>query len=157
MVFFYVDQRFTEVELVEIKEGIHEWDYVLNGNIEFRYGGRHNMEDWVLSEMNFGRGVLINKVSEDCPYIPMINGRVLAFAISRTISVIEGRVSFLEMRGVILHEIGHVLGLGHFGDSVMKSSYDWHMHYCISRDVILEIHKLWGFDMKSLNYCLRIR
>lgn len=154
---FYVDNQFTEEELIEIKEGIKEWDYVLNGNIEFRYGGRHNMEDWVLSEMTLGKAVLVNKVGPDCTFIPVTKGQVLAFASLRNIYVISGRVSVSSLRGVMLHEIGHVLGLGHFGDGLMKPEYDFNMHYCVPRDVTSEVAHIWGFRTESMNYCLRVK
>lgn len=151
---FYIDNRFSDLELAEIQESIKEWDYVLNGNLTLRYGGRHDMEEYIL---NKNEAVLINKVTSDCTFIPMVKNQVLAFVLGRAIFVIEGRVSFLYLRGVLLHEIGHILGMGHFGETLMRPEYDYTLHYCISKEVVLHISKLWGFEEKSMNYCMRVR
>jgi hypothetical protein len=158
----WIDWRFTTGEKESIKEGIAEWDNGLNGWMKLRViDEEFNGEDWKIKKMyTYGGWAVVKVTVEDLPilykwdgestlgYVDEIGGNI--------ISLVEARLSEDMIKYVIMHEAGHLLGLGHDGKHLMGAYYSRNNFRCIDEGTMERVGKIWNIRKGLLNFCERI-
>lgn len=161
----WLDVGFSDLEVVQIERGIEQWNHVLNGNLRIVVLGRHNLEmelvDRVLVSSSHER--LVMKVPETSPIIPFMDesgALTITIAWCDRISghlmyFVSGRVGLGDMEPVFLHEMGHMLGLGHMEGKLMYPNYKKSHYLCIDKLAAEGVARVHGWSPLSMNYCLR--
>jgi hypothetical protein len=108
----YIDKDFNGWDDDIIRESIEEWNVALGGRIVYRIiSYKFDME---IEELRSGmRGLIILKIDSGNSMID--NGKTLAFANAiggHWIYIIRDRIGN-GLHGIMLHEIGHILGSMH--------------------------------------------
>ena len=115
----YVERRFSNEEFAIISSAAEEWNQKTNHIIQFDVVRLPTNE-----KIDIINGIFIIKYNEDNPYIIPIDGlndsSTLGFYTTENsineIGLIPDRFSFRTYKPVILHELGHSLGLQHNED-----------------------------------------
>lgn len=112
----YLDRNFTETETETITQAANEWSEATSNMVEFDVVKLPTPE-----EINLIDGLFIIKVNADYPEVIILDGfnshSTLAYYNSQGtlpyIGMINDRISPSDYHAVILHELGHSLGLHH--------------------------------------------
>ena len=59
-----------------------------------------------------------------------------------------------DIRVVVLHEIGHLMGVRHIGKGIMNKELG---EYCIGEAEVKEVSNWTGWEWEKMNYCIRRR
>ena len=68
--------------------------------------------------------------------------------------VVRDRVSNGMIGGVVMHEIGHLLGAGHLRRGLMMPGYDKDWMQCVDYSTVKAVGKYHGIGINQLNYCV---
>lgn len=159
----YVDERFTDPDRAEIHAALDEWNHVLNGyRVYFVDADDFAMQPSVLYRvLNTEQGLLIlHTHPADVDGDPSFEG-VLAWVPglgAPIVHVIADRVGTRSMRAIVMHEIGHTLGLEHVlvKGTLMFPSYPFGLD-CIDKVTVqaLASTRASRWDWHHMNYCER--
>jgi predicted Zn-dependent protease len=157
----YVDRGFTEQEKIEVVNAIMQWNYVLNNYIQLRIESFDaTFDEDSVAGIQEKRGYMFRKISEsEACALKECSDETLAFvngigSRGDTVYVIGGREREEKLRGVVMHEIGHLMGVRHIEGTLMDENYDPITFQCVDR-----ITERWaayrqGLDPNKLNYCI---
>jgi predicted Zn-dependent protease len=112
----YIDPEFNEYEKIMIKEAALEWELKTNHIVKY-----HVIVMDYETKIDYKNGIIINKVSEfniDVISCDRGHGNYTLGYYSKEktmpyIGLIYDRITAKELKPVILHELGHSLGLAH--------------------------------------------
>jgi hypothetical protein len=136
-----------------IVSALAEWNYVLNGYVTYEIKDAHwrydsDFEDHITATH---QGLIFKKVAIDedgtLAEVNEINGNV--------VSVYEERSQFWSMRTIMLHEIGHTLGLRHLPIAgTIMYPYIQLQSPCVDQIAVRELasEKIY-LKLEHLNYC----
>lgn len=155
----YIDNDFGNGDLLEIDNAIKQWNYALNGYIDLEVvTTKFMMESDIIKSVQRGEGWLILKISSDSPLIhEKSNEQTLAFCNAiggYALFVIRDRIGNEDMTGVMLHEIGHLLGARHTSYGLMYSIYSPDLYQCIDLPAITGVSLYQGIPEGRMNFCL---
>lgn len=152
----WVDKSFGEVDRLAIDDSINTWNYVLNGSRKFRVvSWKFNMDISDIDEAQATGGLLILKISKldprvwpgDLAWVDQIGGR-------KMFVVRESMPKESDLKLVMLHELGHVLGARHKdGDNLMNPTFDSHKYQCVDAQTVEQVAKAQWIPFEQLNYC----
>lgn len=123
-----VDRNFGEADLVSIDRAINQWNYVLNGNIRLEVGGG----GWDFLKIKDGH----------------FDYDIVSWSGDGVAYIIRERISNEEMTGVVVYEIGHLLGVKGYEE------LDWEEHRCLDYKIMKEVSIAQGIPMENLSYCV---
>jgi hypothetical protein len=155
----YVDRDFDERERGHIVSAMRQWNYVLNGFVQFR--ARMLPDDpnlamlaqirrsggWVLARVDSRHGVA--QQGEGKQALAVTTGGRGGF-----VYVISDRIGNRDLTGVMMHEFGHVLGAGHDGYGLMAPVYSAAMGRCIDQSAVALVARAQRLSMNHLNWCV---
>jgi hypothetical protein len=151
----HLDVKFSASEDEAIDEALESWNVALNGYMRFREADR--AFDMEVSQLR-APGVIIMRVDSQNEYVLHRTERVLGWtdAISgRLIWVVEDRMFNMDMlKGVVLHELGHSMGLPHLSKDSLMWAYDGGRSKCVDKETavaLVLLHQDWKLD--HLNWC----
>lgn len=155
----YVDVDFGDFDRMEIKKGIDAWNYGMNGVVKMRVVmWNFDMEEDVLRAALRGEVVVMMKIRGDSQLIREgKDGKVvLAFCDKvggHFIYVVRNRIENEDMRGIVMHEFGHIMGSFHTAHGLMQAGYEREEYLCIDRFTMTEVAKFRGIELSRLNWC----
>lgn len=156
----WVDKNFGDGDIIEINKAVEQWNYALNGYLKLRIESINF--DMSVSEiqrqMALG-GWLVMKIDSSSSLIPVSGGGswVLGFVNKLGgdhLYIVRDRMGNSDIFGVMMHEIGHLLGLKHMGERLMRSRYGRAEFQCIDYETIFRLVVKWKFPIEGLNYCV---
>ena len=156
----WVDKNFGEADRISIDDAITQWNYALNGSIKLRViSYDFDMEPSILNDVVVkGEGWLFLKIDHRSNlYHDAPDGHVLAFVNDiggNRIYFIRDRMINEYMRGVAMHEIGHLLGARHDKVYLMQPYYKFEYYRCIDQETVHMVAEYEHLSESHLNYCV---
>lgn len=163
----WIDKDFSFRRVESIKKAIAEWNNVLNGQIILRQDGEFTGKEEALEHLEHAhkthQGWVIIKFESDDPVllkmVDDVDGK-LAFVSNigtgNLMVVINDNIGLLDLRTIVLHEIGHLLGAQHINtNSLMAPEYKrgFNEVSCVDKITAAQVASYNHLDLKTLNYC----
>lgn len=155
-----VDPAFAPLEREMILDAVREWNHVLNGHVRIAVGG------WEPPASSPSAPAVASQSAEavwtvhraDRPiYTNEPHPLAVTLALpapSATIVVFVDRLRGARMDRVMLHEIGHALGLPHDPRGhLMQEQCRGSDQICIDRTTVEKLAQLRGIPVRELNWC----
>lgn len=163
----YIDIDFGEADKILIMDAITQWNYALNGYVKLNVVDDHfDMEPSVVSQCHMGLCWMILKVNSNNLMVKTIDGQVthdnggeyhsLAWADSvggYVVYLIRDRVDPYQITGVMLHEMGHLLGAKHDDVYLMQPHFKWNEYRCVDKFTLKMVAAWQHLPLERLNYC----
>jgi hypothetical protein len=161
----WIDKNFGEADQISIQSALDQWSYALNGYIVFKVESRQfDMADSVLREVAMGRAWVFLKVDSNNSFIKnqdtiYHNEKHLILACTDqigggTLYLVRDRLDNAWVSGVMMHEIGHLLGANHHDKTLMSSAFNVENAHCIDLETLQQVAKYQGLDYRKMNYCV---
>jgi hypothetical protein len=157
----YVDKEFGMADVIEMQKALDQWNYVFNGMVKLEIVSvGFDMSEEMIKESS--DGLLILKIDSKNPNIPKgdakdgVESPVLAFVNEvggRYMYIIRDRVELGDMRAIMLHEMGHLLGAGHVGEHLMHPRYLPVRYQCVDAETVKAVALHWKIPVERMNYC----
>jgi hypothetical protein len=153
-----IDQQFKPADHARILRAIQEWNYALNGHIRFDVSAvpfgtpgaaspPRTGRDWVIAHApgrgpsRGTRGVVLAATQP----IPGVGGLMILYADS---------VGEADLGHIVLHELGHALGLGHDPAALlMSTNYRASIQGCVDEGTAKALASLRSLPLDGLNWC----
>lgn len=152
----YVDKDFGMADKVAIAEGVEQWNFALNGQVRLAIvDSDFMMSPSVLKEDAW----FILKVDSTCTFKPMDTKTDMTLAWANKISgdhifIIRDRLNNSDVKGITMHEIGHLLGTDHVGKYLMYYRFNRGKYDCVDYESVSAVGRVLKLDVKTLNYCI---
>jgi hypothetical protein len=160
VVALYIDRDFDDFERQRIVSAMRQWNYVLNGFVQFRASYLpDDPSPSTLAQIRRGGGWVVARVDSRHPIAQQGEGRhalaVTAGNRGGFVYVISDRIGQRDLGGVMMHEFGHVLGAGHDERSgLMAPVYSSAMGRCIDRESVWLVAQAQRLPLNRLNWCV---
>jgi hypothetical protein len=156
-----VDQDFTAEDHQKILNAVVVWNYVLNSYIRFEvdrtpfgapetaaHEATEKDSDWIISRDNASRASSGARTRELAETMNMpIGGGI--------VNVNPNNLKNLSLENVMLHELGHVLGLPHNPRSrLMSTDYALDRQGCVDKVTVESLATLRQLPLNELNWCV---
>jgi hypothetical protein len=159
VVVLYVDRDFDDYERQSIVSAMRQWNYVLNGFVQFRakmLPADPSRE--MLAQIKRSGGWVVARVDSSHPIAHQGEGKH-ALAVTEGgrggfVYAISDRIGQRDLSGVMMHEFGHVLGAGHDGHGLMAPVYNASMGRCIDREAVALVASAQRLPLSQLNWCV---
>jgi frataxin-like iron-binding protein CyaY len=153
----WIDYKFGMADKNGIMDAVNQWNYALNGHIVLEVvDTSYDMSISVLERVRLTGGWIILRVGNDSPMVVNLNKpKTLAWADrvgGNYVFVIRDRMDGKWVTGVMLHEMGHLLGASH-GVNLMAAQYRWDDCRCIDLESLKLVAVAQGLSIDKLNYC----
>lgn len=160
----YVDRDFNGAERERIALAVRQWNVALNGFIQFRTGLlMDNPSPQALAQIRHSGGWVLARIDSRHPVARQPGAhQALGMTVGSSagggiVYVIGDRFGLPDLNGVILHELGHVLGAGH-DDSrnghLMASVYKPGNGHCIDQGAVAMVAAAQRLPLQRLNWCV---
>ncbi len=155
----YVDRDFDSHERQRILMAVKQWNYALNGFVRFRANLLpEDVPPTMIAQIERRGGWIVARVDHHHPIARQGEGlHALAVTIGNGhtgfVYVIEDRIVGRDLAGVVMHELGHVLGAGHDSAGLMAPVYSLGGARCIDHDAMAMVANARRLPMSQLNWC----
>lgn len=151
----HVDVRMDESQKHELHSAIEEWNYVLNGNIILDIIDENfdmeiekikvylNNKDWIILIVD-KKDLSLSQQDKVLAFVDNIGGNVLY--------LIKDTIQEKQLRGLLLHEAGHLLGAQHKNHSLMNATYSFSLYNCIDKETVIQVADYNNITDK-MNFC----
>lgn len=156
----YIDRDFNDFERERITSAMRQWNYVLNGFVQFRAAYLPDEPTpTMLAQIRRAGGWVVARVDSRHPIAQQGEGRhalaVTAGNRGGFVYVISDRIGQRDLTGVMMHEFGHVLGAGHDERSgLMAPVYTSAMGRCIDRESVWLVAQAQRLPLNRMNWCV---
>lgn len=142
----WVDPTFTDAERSDIRGAFAEWSFTLaDVGVLYQPGAR----------VGEARVFVIRTTSDDNEIPETEPGQqVLAWASGTNIHVVSDRMRLGMLHPVMIHEMGHIQGIGHINapKCIMQPQFSYGVD-CVDKYTAFAYSEIHGVPLKLLNYC----
>ena len=155
----YIDADFADAQRQAIVSAMRQWNYVLNGNVQFRARTLpQNTNSQDIARLRRDGAWIVALVDSRHPIAQHGEG---AHALAVTVGnghdgfvyVISDRIGGRDLAGVLMHEFGHVLGAGHDHAGLMAPVYNAAAARCIDHDAAAMVANAQRVPLQRMNWC----
>lgn len=140
----FIDNKFSSFESKMIHFAIDEWNKVLNNEMFIK-----PIDDYDRTKsFDLEEGFEIVKGES-----PEFVSDKFGFAFRNRIVIMRYNFRAPYMYGVVLHEIAHVLGVGHTGHGLMKEVFDFKSMDCVDNFSAFNVAKSYNLNFKKMQPC----
>lgn len=156
----WVDDNFGEADRLSIDDAVNKWNYSLNNYIKLEVVDYHfKMEpDKVKKRLETNGWIFMRTIHTDKSIPKTENGyKIIGFCNvigGNYIYIVRDSIGNKDVMGVMLHEIGHLLGANHVDEDLMYNHYTESGYQCIDYKAIDEVAKYQHLPIDNLNYCI---
>ena len=158
----WIDGDFGAADQVSLQNAIDQWNFALNGYLVLQVKSTNfKMETYPMLEAQAGRGWLILKINHDNPIVafhdrPGIMTLAMVDSIGgNTLYLIRDRIPNDMVTGLVMHEMGHLLGARHLeGEDLMTPLYKADDYRCIDYLTVRQVAVAQHLPVENLNYCV---
>jgi hypothetical protein len=155
----WVDRDFGGADRISITDAIIQWNFALNGYVKLKViSYDFDMQEEVLEKVMHGGGWLILKIdSRNAMVHDSDKAMTLAFADSiggNRLYIIRDRIDNAWVTGIVMHEIGHLLGARHDKAYLMQPHYHWGESRCVDYGSLVLVAAYQHLPIERLNYCV---
>lgn len=160
----HVDRDFSAAERERIALAVRQWNVALNGFIQFRVGLLvANPQPQTLAQIRRSGGWVLARIDSRHPVARQPEVRqAMAMTVGSSagggiVYMISDRFGLADLNGVILHELGHVLGAGHDDSAnghLMASVYKPGNGHCIDQGAVAMVANAQRLPLSRLNWCV---
>ena len=152
----WVDKTFSPQDKAVIEDAVGQWNHVLNGTVVLKIVSyQFDMEIETLYQASREKGLLIMRVESDNYMVgdPTTGAWVNELGGGR-LYVVKDKVSTDMLKGIMLHELGHVMGASHQeGNTLMFERYNTLKFTCIDQATVKQVSTYQLINLNHLNYC----
>lgn len=161
----WIDDTFSINEKGEIKAALAEWNYALNGYRKFivvddKWDTNDRTPVDFSNRSYLGLEIVAVGDADVPPTDDGDNHGVLAWVpglYNHRLYIVEDRIGTRNLKSIVLHEVGHVLGMDHIAitESLMNASYQ-HGSSCIDKVTIMLLGSDASdgdYDYHNMNWC----
>lgn len=156
-----IDHQFGPSEQSKVLRAIEEWNYALNGYIRFEVtstsfgaavpnsmpAASRSSKNWVIAHA-VGRGQDRGNAGDVLALtqrLPGFGGLMILY---------DDAIGRADLGNIVLHELGHVLGLEHDpATRLMSANYLTDRQGCIDEATVTALAALEGLPVNELNWC----
>jgi hypothetical protein len=140
--------EFTAKEQADIASAIVEWNHTLNGYVRFEVHDSGDRTDLTVLRIP-DKGLPLNG-----PSAQRLALTLRTPADGGVIMVFGDRIGVYDLRRIMLHEFGHLLGLGHDDNSdLMFPRYFHSRQACIDRATVQMLASQRSWQIDRMNWC----
>jgi hypothetical protein len=158
----YVDKDFGELDKLAIDDAVRQWNFAMNGYVKLEVQSQpFDMEIDIIRKCLSGGCWMIMKIDSLNPMVgavdPTPETRTLAWANDiggNRVYVIRDRIQNKWMTGIMLHEMGHLLGAQHDNVYLMRPHFNWEDYRCVDYQALKLVAEAQHIPMEHLNYCV---
>jgi hypothetical protein len=156
----WIDKNFGQADRVEIQSAIDQWQFALNGYVDIQIESvSFDMQEdairwalrsdgWIIMKIDSGNPIVLDKPGrKTLAFTDKIGGNYLY--------LIRDRVEEGMIRGIMMHEIGHLLGAADNNDgNLMDGKFSLANERCIDLETVKEVARYQELEVGQLNYCV---
>jgi hypothetical protein len=146
-----VTDTFSLYERAKILRAVNEWNVALNGFVRFEVVPDANKvtsrvrERWLISSKPGGQNTGLPATLAATYPVTGVGGLMVVYV---------ERIGRRDLGGVVMHELGHVLGLGHSTrGGLMAAHYHATSQQCVDRATVEAVAAKRGLPLARLNWC----
>jgi hypothetical protein len=156
----HIDRTFSMYERAKIMRAVNEWNVALNGQVRlavstdnfdstpYLAAGSRRPEGWIVARIDSKSPVIADRSMSRALAVTVGTRKAIIY-------VVADRLGTRDLGGIMMHEFGHALGVGHDASSqLMHPYYTGDKQRCIDQGTVRAVAAAQGLAADRMNWCM---